>query len=72
MTFADAGAIETTATFSQAGDYVLKLTADENGLSDSSTVNVKVENPPPAKPLDVVYTKRYKIDSPLWNTAPRR
>ena len=28
---------------------------------------MKVETPPPAKPLDVVYTKRYKIDSPLWN-----
>lgn len=66
VTFADAAAIETSATFSQVGDYVLKLTADENGLSDAATVDVKVENPPPAKPLGVVYTKRYIIDNPLW------
>ena len=66
VAFADAGAIETSATFSQVGDYVLKLTADENGLSDAARVNVKVENPPPAKPLGVVYTKRYIIDNPLW------
>ena len=45
---------------------MLKLTAEENGLSDSATIKVKVENPPPAKPLGVVYTKRYIIDNPLW------
>ena len=28
---------------------------------------MKVDAPPPEKPLGVVYTKRYKIDSPLWN-----
>lgn len=67
VTFADPHALETTATFSKIGDYVLKLTATDQDWDGSSTLKVKVENPPPAKPLGVVYTKRYKIDSPLWN-----
>ncbi len=67
VTFADADAAQTTATFSQLGDYRLKLTALDGELSDASTLKVKVDAPPPPKPLGVVYTKRYKIDSPLWN-----
>jgi DUF1680 family protein len=67
VSFADASATETTATFSEVGDYVLKLTAKDGDLDGSSTLRVKVDIPPPTKPLGVVYTKRYKIDSPLWN-----
>jgi DUF1680 family protein len=67
VAFADANAAVTTAAFSEPGNYVLKLTAEDGGLSDASTLNVKVDTPPPAKPLGVVYTKRYKINSPLWN-----
>ena len=66
--FADAGAPVTTATFSQAGDYVLKLTAGEGQLRASSELAVKVEAPPPAKHLDLIDTKHYTIDSPLWNS----
>jgi DUF1680 family protein len=40
-------------------------------LTSSDTVKVKVDAPPPAKPLHVVYTKRYKIDSPLWNARAK-
>ena len=32
---------------------------------------MKVENPPPAQRLDVVYTKHYRIDSPLWNARAK-
>ena len=71
VTFADPHALETTATFSQVGDYVLELTAAEGELDGSSTLRVKVENPPPAKPLGVVYTQRYKIDSPLWQNRAK-
>jgi DUF1680 family protein len=71
VTFADASAAETTATFSALGDYVLKLTASEGALSSSATVKVKVDAPPPEKPLNVVYTKRYKIDNPLWNSRAK-
>jgi len=57
----------TTATFTKSGDYVLKLTAGKGRLAASATMKVKVTTPPPADRLDVVYTTRYKIDSPLWN-----
>jgi DUF1680 family protein len=62
---------ETTARFDQPGHYVLKLTAGEGQASSSSTLSVKVEPPPPAERLDVVYTKRYQIDSPLWNARAK-
>src|SRR6266567_2288450 len=63
--FANTNAAETTATFSAPGDYVLKLTADEGKLSAGSSLNVKVVPPPKAERLNVVYTRRYTIDSPL-------
>ena len=71
VTFANAGEPTTTATFSAVGDYVLKLTAGKAPLSDSSTLTVKVVLPPPKDRLDVVYTKKYKIDSPLWNARAK-
>ena len=68
VTFADARTNVTTATFSEAGDYVLQLTAGEGKLSSSATLKVKVVTPPPSNRLEVVYTKPYKINSPLfWN-----
>jgi uncharacterized protein len=33
----------------------------------TSTLTVKVEEPPPVQQLQVVHTRRYSIDSPLWN-----
>jgi DUF1680 family protein len=69
--FADARTNVTTATFSKPGDYVLKLTAGEGKLAASSTLRVKVATPPPSNRLDVVYTKHYKINSPLWNARAK-
>lgn len=69
--FMDASALDATATFSQAGNYVLKLTARNGETSSSSTIRVKVVEPPPRKRLDVVYTKRYTINSPLWNARAK-
>jgi hypothetical protein len=71
VTFANAGEQTTTATFSAVGNYVLKLTAGKAPLSTSSTLTVKVVLPPPPDRLDVVYTKKYKIDSPLWNARAK-
>ncbi len=71
VTFADAKSLITTATFSTPGDYVLKLTADNGRTTASSTLNVLVETPPPAKQLDAVYTKNFKIDSPLWSAKSK-
>jgi hypothetical protein len=65
--FADAKALITTAAFSTPGAYVLRLTVDNGESKSSSTLNVSVETPPPAKQLDAVYTKNFKIDSPLWS-----
>jgi uncharacterized protein len=71
VSFDNAGNLETAARFHKPGDYVLKLTAGEGQLSSSSTLAVKVEPPPPPERLDVVYTKRYKIDSRLWNSRAK-
>jgi DUF1680 family protein len=67
VTFENAKAAVTTATFSAPGAYVLKLTADDGQATTTSTLNVTVEQPPPKTHLDAVYTKPYKIDNPLWN-----
>jgi uncharacterized protein len=69
--FEDAHAEETTATFDTPGKYVLELTAGQGALSGTSALHVKVEPPPPPKRLDVVYTKQYTIDSPLWNARAK-
>ena len=67
VTFADARLAETTATFTAAGEYVLKLTASGNGGDTSSTLVVHAEPAPPKERLNVVYTTKYSIDNPLWN-----
>lgn len=65
--FSDLNALQGSATFTSVGDYILSMTATEGALTQSSTIQVKVHNPPPKDRLDVVYTKRYKIDNKLWN-----
>jgi DUF1680 family protein len=71
VTFENAKSAVTTATFSEIGDYVLQLTAEKGLLNSSSTLTVKVVTPPPADRLDVVYTKKYRIDSPLWSARAK-
>ncbi len=72
VTFAEASAPVTTATFSAPGDYVLKLMAHGDGEQQPmSTIKVHAEPSPPKDRLDVVYTRRYSIDSPLWNERAR-
>ncbi|HEX4286970.1 MAG TPA: beta-L-arabinofuranosidase domain-containing protein [Terracidiphilus sp.] len=66
VTFTDATASNATAQFSAPGEYVLTLAA--SGTEDRShSIHVHVEPAPPADRLDVVYTRPYSIDSPLWN-----
>ncbi|HET8637788.1 MAG TPA: beta-L-arabinofuranosidase domain-containing protein [Acidobacteriaceae bacterium] len=66
VVFAAVAAPVTTATFSAPGDYVLALEA--SGSKDKPpAINVHVEPAPPADRLDVVYTRKYAIDSELWN-----
>jgi RHS repeat-associated protein len=49
VTFADELALNTTATFSSAGTYVLRLTASDSVLSDKDeiTITVQPQNQPP-------------------------
>ncbi|MHC4582222.1 MAG: glycoside hydrolase family 127 protein, partial [Planctomycetota bacterium] len=71
VVFENVNAASTTATFSAPGDYVLKLTAGKGSLSASSALAVKVVAPPPARHLDPVDTKTYRINSPLWNARAK-
>ena len=71
VVFADAAAPNTRASFSIPGDYVLKLTASGDRERAASTLNVHAEEPPPKNRLDVVYTTKYAIDSPLWNARAK-
>jgi hypothetical protein len=47
VAFADATAASTSATFSAAGSYVLRLTADDGELSAADTTTVTVSDAPP-------------------------
>ena len=48
VTFGDANAVDTTASFSEGGTYVLKLTADDSALTGSDEVTITVNTPPAA------------------------
>jgi uncharacterized protein len=71
VTFADAKARVTTAAFSAPGAYVLRLTGRSGESTASSVLNVTAETPPPAKQLDAVYTRNFKINSPLWSSRAK-
>ncbi len=47
VTFADASAEDTTATFSIDGVYVLRLTADDSELTTSDDITITIDPPPP-------------------------
>ncbi len=71
VTIAEQNMAATTATFDEPGDYVLRLTAGTEPLQASSVVRVRAETPPPSQRLDVVYTKGYRLDSPLWTARAK-
>ncbi len=71
VAFADPNAAVTTAKFSAAGDYVLRVSADNGETKASSTLTVKVELPPPVKQLAPVVTTMHTITSPLWNARAK-
>jgi N-acetylneuraminic acid mutarotase/fibronectin type 3 domain-containing protein len=47
VVFADPTALETTASFSAPGDYVLRLSADDGALTSSDEVTITVAEAPP-------------------------
>jgi hypothetical protein len=54
VTFANAASPATTATFSAAGTYVLRLTADDSALSSSKDVSITVNAPTSSNKAPVV------------------
>lgn len=66
VAFQDSHQPITTGTFSKPGEYTLKLTADNGKTKPFSTLNVTVEEPPPAQQLGAVYTKQFRVDSKFW------
>ncbi|MEE4117152.1 MAG: beta-L-arabinofuranosidase domain-containing protein [Marinilabiliaceae bacterium] len=71
VSFDDADAAQTTASFSEPGEYILRLEARSGKLASSSEIEVKAITPPPEERLNVVYTKNYKIDNPLWDSRAK-
>ncbi len=69
--FADATAAATTASFSAPGDYVLALSGSGSKGNAAPAVHVRTEAAPPPERLNVVYTRRYALDSPLWNARAK-
>lgn len=67
VVFENVNAVESSAVFSETGEYILSLTGNSENKKASSSIKVLVHNPPPEERLDVVYTTRYSIESPLWN-----
>jgi CubicO group peptidase (beta-lactamase class C family) len=51
VTFTDANAVDTTASFSADGTYVLQLLADDSELQVTDTVTITVDPDPAAPPL---------------------
>jgi peptidoglycan hydrolase-like protein with peptidoglycan-binding domain len=54
VTFNNIVSTSTTATFSAAGSYVLKLTADDSATTTSSSITVTVNSVPAPAPVPVV------------------
>ncbi len=71
ISFEDAKSAETTAQFSKPGEYMIMFEAKSGKLRSSSELMVKAHIPPPGERLNVVYTKRYKINNPLWNARAK-
>ena len=65
--FTNPDSLNATATFSAIGEYVISFTATKGTYRKTSNVIVKVVEPPKEDRLEVVYTKKYSIDNPLWN-----
>ncbi len=66
VAFADAKAAATTASFAAPGEYTLKFTAQDGGLSANDDLTVKVVAAPQGDPLHPVQTGHYRITNPLW------
>jgi len=72
VSFADAAAAVTTATFTAPGTYRLQLTARNGDRVAADTLTVRVDPAPPRTRLEAVPTRRYTVDSALWSERIKR
>ncbi|MEA3502770.1 MAG: hypothetical protein U9R47_08350, partial [Actinomycetota bacterium] len=74
VTFGDASAEDTTASFSVAGTYVLRLVADDGELSGDASLTIVVEEeavpPPPPPPPPVNEAPVVTVTGPATVTMP--
>lgn len=72
VTFDDPEALNTAASFSEVGEYVLRLTGMGGGETTTDSLSVKVVQGPPAENLQPVDTMPYTINNDLWNDWAKR
>jgi hypothetical protein len=65
VTFGDASSLSTTASFSAAGTYVLRLTADDSALQSSDDLTVTVNS----ASQNLVGNPGFETDTTGWNTS---
>ena len=71
VSFTNKDSLNAVAVFSGLGEYVLAFSAQKGGNTVTSNLTVKVTQPPKDDRLEVVYTKNYSIDSPLWDARAK-
>jgi DUF1680 family protein len=64
--FANAAKLQTSATFTTPGEYVLRLDADTGGSQLSSTLTVKAEAAPSGKAWEPVEAAGFRVTSAFW------
>jgi len=71
VTFANAGVVDTLASFSQAGVYVLRLTANDGSLSSNADVTITVtpQNQPPSVDAGPAQTVKFSNAAALDGTV---
>ena len=69
--FADASALETAASFSAPGEYVLRLEAENASGKKAAEVRVTVEAPPPARALEPVENVEFRLTDGFWKQRLR-
>lgn len=68
LEFSDKGV---KVSFSQTGDYLFAFKADDNLSSTTTKLTVHVVEPFAEKHLDPVYTLKYTLNSPLWDSRAK-
>jgi glucose/arabinose dehydrogenase len=71
VTFGDASSVDTTASFSAAGTYVLRLTADDGAFAPSDDVTVTVLSANQAPTVDAGADRTVRLRRGWFGSGPR-